>query len=64
MLEAIFHKEEESFKAIDVLYKHTNVPIHPALAGIADKKVIHKAVCKPEDICYEVMNILEEKDYV
>jgi hypothetical protein len=62
VLDAIFHKKEESFKAIDVLCKLTNVPIHPALAGIAERKIIHKTICEPDDICNVVTNILEEKD--
>ncbi len=62
VLEAIFNKKEESFKAIDELHKLTNVPIHPALAGIAEKEIIYKTVCKPDEICNKVMNILEEKD--
>ncbi len=62
VLDAIFNKKEESFMAINELHKLTNVPIHPALAGIAEKMIIHKIVCKPDDICNEVMNILEEKD--
>lgn len=62
VLNSIFHKKEESFKAIDVLSRLTNVPIHPALAGIADRQIIHKTVCETDDICNEVINILEKRE--
>jgi threonine synthase len=61
VLEAIFGIKEESFKAIETLGRLTNIPVHPALAGIAEKRIIHRRVCKPDEIEGAVIDIIGEE---
>lgn len=60
VLDAIFHKKTESFRALDELSEKTNVPMHPALYKMADKKILHSQVCKAEEIKDVITKILKE----
>jgi threonine synthase len=60
VLDAIFHKKAESMQALDELSKKTNVPMHPALYNIADKKILHSRICEAEEIEAVITEILKE----
>jgi len=61
VLDAVFNKKEESFKAIKTLRELSGVPVHPALYGIEDKQIIHGKVCSPDEIQNVVTDILKER---
>lgn len=48
----------DEFELLDVLSRHCGFPVPPALAGLAQKPVLHDTVCKREDMKDQVVQIL------
>jgi threonine synthase len=51
----------DEFELLDVLSRHCGFPVPPALAGLAQRPVLHKRICNREDMKDQVMQILDLK---
>ena len=56
----IVRSENSDFQVLNILNSYTKIPIPENLRNLDSKPILHKAVCKKEDIKKELLSFLYE----